>query len=252
MIKDKWEIPYPDEQEIERQTTKIVQKSFPAKRSFLQELKEFQSRIGWMYLLPNRSETIFISVLLVFTIFCLGLIASVKISSAPYLYEYVFLTAPLPFLLLTFYAFYEKQEKHTFELEMTMKITIFQVIAARILAFSSISIVIHMTIAFVISLNFEAEFLRVWLISLAGLFGFAAGLLWVAARGNVWRRTLIFTGGWMVVNGVWLFSLKEAYLRFIFQLPLYVYLGVLCVIIGFFFYTFKKAFTRKQEGLWTC
>lgn len=252
MKENKWNLPYPDEQEIDRHTAIIVQKALPTKRHLLKEMQAFTNQMGWLYLFPNRAETIFTSLLLVLTIFCLSIITSADKSISHYLYGYVFLTAPISFLLLTGYAFYEKWEKQTLELEMTTKFTFFQVIGMRMLAFSGISLLINMTVAFVLAMNFEMDFLRVWFISLTGLFGFAAGLLWFVARGNVWHRTLLYTAGWMVVNSGWLFVMKDVYLRVVFQLPHVVYAGILLILIGFFFYAFTKAFTRKQEGLWTC
>lgn len=55
MSKDKWDLPYPDEQEIDRQVAMIVQQAFPEKRHFLKEMQDFKGQMGWMYVLPNRS-----------------------------------------------------------------------------------------------------------------------------------------------------------------------------------------------------
>lgn len=252
MTKNKWNLPYPDEQEINRQTAIIVQKALPAKLHLLKEMQVFKNQMGWLYLLPNRAETIFTSLLLVLTVFFILIITSAEKTISPNLYGYVFLTAPVSFLLLTGYAFYEKWKKQTLELEMTTKFTFFQVIAMRMLAFSGISLLINMTAALALALNFEVDFLRAWFISLTGLFGFVAGLLWFVARGNVLYRTVLYTAGWMVVNSGWLFAMKDAYLQVVFQLPLVVYAVILLILIGFFFYAFTRAFSRKQEGLWTC
>lgn len=252
MANDKWNIPYPDEWEIERHAARIVQSAFPEKKRFLNEVQEFKNQMGWKYLFPNRSEIFFTSLLLMLTIFGLWFMASAKQSISPSLYGYVFWVSPLSLVLLIAYAFYEKLEKQTLELEMTTKFTVFQVMAVRMLAFSGISLFLNMTGSFIVAMNFEVEFLRIWFISLTGLFGFSSGLLWFVGRGNVLRRSIIFTAGWAAINGVWLFAMKEAYVRMIFHLPLVVYAGILVILAGFFFYTFKKAFTRKQEGLWTC
>lgn len=252
MTEDKWNIPYPDDHEIERQTALIIQRAFPEKRSFFKEMREFKNQMGWLYLFPNRSETIFTSFILILTIFCLWLIASADSSFSPFLYGYTFLTAPVSLFLLTAYAFYEKWAQNTFELEMTMKNTVFQVLAVRVLLFSGISLFINMSAAFMLAQNFDVEFIRVWLISLTSLFAFASGLLWFVARGNVWRRTVGYSIAWLIVNSCLLFMMKDIYLQFVFQLPLIIYTGILLVLIGCFFYAFFKAFTRKQEGLWTC
>lgn len=252
MTEDNWNIPYPDNQEIERQAALIVRKAIPAKPSFFIVMKGIKNQVGWQYLFPNRSETVFASLLLAATICCICLMISADQSISPSLYGYVFLASPISLLLLTAYAFYEKWEKQTFELEMTMKTTIFQVIAVRFLVFSGIALLINMTAALAMALNFDVEFLRVWIISLTGLFGFSSGLLWFIARGNVWRQTIIFSLSWLSINSAWLITMNDAYLRIVFHLPLMVYIGILLMLIGFFFYTFTKAFTRKQEGLWTC
>ncbi|KOF09206.1 hypothetical protein AC739_15900 [Planococcus glaciei] len=252
MTEDNWNIPYPDDQEIERQAALIVQKALPAKPSFFKAMKGIKNQMGWQYLFPNRSETVFASLLMAVTIFCIWLITSESKSISSSLYGYVFFASPISLLLLTAYAFYEKWEKQTFELEMTMKVTIFQVIAVRILIFSGIALLINMTAALVMALNFDVDFLRIWIISLTGLFGFSSGLLWFVAQGNIWRRTIIFSLSWLFINSAWLLTMNESYLRVVFQLPLVVYIGILLMLIGFFFHTFTKAFTRKQEGLWTC
>lgn len=252
MSKDKWDLPYPDEQEIDRQAAMIVKQAFPDKRYFLKEMQDFKGQMGWMYVLPNRSEIAFSSLVLIVSIFCIWLITTTDKTISPFLYGYVFLIAPISLILQTAYAFYEKWEKQTFELEMTMKVTIFQLIAVRVLAFSGISLFTNMTATFILVMNFEVEFLRIWLISLTGLFAFASGLLWFIAKGNVWKRSLTYMAGWVAINSAWLFMMKDSYLRIVFHLPLIVYTGILLVIIGIFIMAFKKAFTRKQEGLWTC
>ncbi|MBM7578544.1 hypothetical protein [Jeotgalibacillus terrae] len=252
MENDPWKIPYPSDKEIEEQTAHIVRSAFPKRRSFLSQVRDIKEQMGWMYLFPNRSELIFTAIVIALLIGSLSFVVANEYEGARILYSYIFFTSPLPIVLLTLYAMYEKREKHVMALEMTMKITIFQIIALRMLSFSGVALVVSMTSSFVLAANFDVPFLRVWLISLTGLFSFTALLLGLLTRGDVWRRTWGAAIGWVVINATLVLTHPENYRLAVFELPLIIYTGILAIAIVWCFYTFAQTMTRKQEGLGLC
>lgn len=252
MTTDPWKIPYPSDEEIERQSSQIVRQAFPKKRSFWHQLHEVKDQMGWQYLLPNRSEWVVAILIVALLIYTLLHIVSNKQEQTFVLYNYAFFTSPLPVLLLSLYAMYEKREKQVMELEMTFKITIFQIIALRMITFSAIGLLISVTISFVLAIQFDVSFLRMWLISLAGLFTFTALLLSALSYGEVWRKAWGVTIGWVVINITWMIALPDSYNEFLFNLPLVIYAGILFLSFITCCYTFTRTFLRKQEGLGLC
>lgn len=252
MTTDLKKIPYPSDQEIARQADLIVHAAFQKKPSFFQQVQEIKNRMGWLYMLPNQSE--WIMAVLIFSAVGFAIFTTVtQATEISYtLYTIAFFTSPLPVLVLALYALYEKREKQVMELEMTMKTTIFQLIALRMISFSGIALLVSVTVSASFALNFELPFLRMWLISLAGLFIFTALLFTALSKGKVWKNAWSVSIAWIVVNLAWILLSPESYNRIIFELPLVIYTLILLLAISVSCYTFTRTFLRKQEGLGVC
>ncbi len=252
MITDPWNIPYPSDDEIERQASLIVKAAYQEKRSFFEQIQEVKDRMGWLYLMPNRSEWIMTLLILAAFAFSIYTIVSQGKEPSHTIYNFAFFTSPLPILVLALYSLYEKREKQVMELEMTLKTTIFQIIALRMISFSGIALVVSITASASLALNFELPFLRMWLISLAGLFTFTAVLLAALSKGEVWKNSWGISITWVVLHLTWMLILPESYNRVIFELPLVIYALILLLAFSVSCYTFTRTFSRKQEGLGLC
>ena len=251
-MKSKDAIPYPSEQEIEQQISYILQKSLPTRKSFFAEIKSLFRQVGWQYLLPNRNEWIF-TIVAIFTI-SVFMFATVntKTELSESHYAVLFMISPFLFAGLSLYSFIEKRESATFELEMTTKFTVFQLIAIRMLTYSGLAIFVNTSIVLVLANRLQIDFLHVWLLSLAGLFLFASGLLLVMKAGNLLLKTITYICLWIVLNCALVFYAKSKYVQFISSLPNIIYVCIVLVLFAICCITFKRMYIQGQEGIAVC
>jgi len=245
-------IPYPPKEEIQKQIECIINKSFPERKSFFSQIQSFYREVGLRHLLPNRNEWIFTAIAIVFILLFtyLALDNENKIFESNYIF--LFMLSPFLFASLSLYSFYAKREMQTFELEMTTKYTVFQLIGLRMLTFSSIAILCNMSISLWLSYAYEQEFFRLWLLSLTGLFVFAVGLLAVMKSGQIIPRITAYIICWTFINCVSIMFAETTYIQFLLTLPTFIYAILVILLAWLFLYTFKAMFLRKQEGITLC
>lgn len=252
MDKKKWKVPYPTNAEIDQQVASIVKQALPARQGFIRALLEMKRQIGWQYLLLSRGEALFSGLVVLILLGYVWLTTNEKTVHYPTFYGLLFMLSPLAFLSLTAYAYYQKQTNHTFELEMTMKYTVFQLLVCRMLFFSGLAIVVNMSFLLLLSLKVEFDVLRVLLLSLTGLFTFSVGLLLALSNGRMLKRSVFFIAGWITLNVFFLIFVDKTYARILESLPITVYVGLLIGILGLYLYSFKHVFMKKQEGVFEC
>lgn len=245
-------IPYPSDEEIDKQINQIVAKGLPKQKSFISEITGLYKQMGWRFLLPNQNEWIFTAIIIaalsLFVLFMFGGEQDFTASEIAML----FMLSPFVFMNLSLFSFYDKREAHTFELEMTTKFTVFQVIGVRMLTYSSIAILSNMSLSLWVAHTQELSFMHLWLLSLTGLFLFAAGLLFVLRKGQVLPKMIGYVGGWLVMNSGLVWFANEAYMKVVLSLPTAIYGGLVMVLIVLFCLAFKGMYLRKQEGVLLC
>ena len=244
--------PYPSDEEIERQIRQIVDKGLVKRKSFFSELVAMQRNVGWQILLPNKNENVFTAIIVMAILLLewltLGSLGEQKLN---YILLF-FMLSPFIFASLSIYSFYEKQENQTFELEMTTKYTVFQLIGIRMLFFSCFAILLNASLSFIWMSLFDIGFWRLWLMSLTSLFLFALGMLYVLKSGRAVRRMLVYSFGWVSANLLCMTYANDVVAPFLLQLPLVVYIMLLITFIWLFSLNFKSFYLRKQEGIFTC
>ncbi len=245
-------IPYPTDEEIESQIDFIVKRGLPEQKSFFSQLQTLQSQLGWFNLLPNRNEWIFTFIAVSIILLFVWLTLSNEAAVTPTYFALLFMLSPFIFASLSLYSFYDKKENHTYELEMTTKYTMFQVIGIRMLLFSSFAILCNTSFSVWLSFMLEIEFFRLWLLSLTGLFVFATGLLTIMKSGQVARKIIAYVMGWIFTNSLLIIFANTYYIQLLIQLPIVVYTILIILLIGLFFSAFKQMYLRKQEGIWLC
>lgn len=245
-------IPYPSEEEIQKQIALIVNKSLPTKKSIIAELQGFYSQVGWRHLLPNRNEWIFTSITLLSILLFIWLSTSNQVKTTPSYFALLFMLSPFVFASTSYFSFYDKKKNQTYELEMTTKYTVFQLIGLRMLLFSALAIGCNTSLSLWLSHLLNFEFLRIWLLSLSGLFVFATGLLAVLRTGQVARKMIGYVISWFLSNSCLMIFADTYYLGILVQLPMVIYVCLVVVLIGLFCMMFKKMYLRKQEGVWLC
>ncbi|MBP3950960.1 hypothetical protein [Bacillus suaedae] len=243
MDKEKFHIPMPDEQTIQRQIDDIVHETSARNLSFFSLLKEMYEQIGLKHLLSDRSEMVFIliSIVVLFGIFLF------KPDMNDYdLYGYLFFVSPVLFVTLSLYSYLNKVMNGTMEVEMTCKYHVYQIIVFRMLVFSVLSILFNAFTILLMSLIYkDIEFVRAFMISNTGLFLFSILFLFVISK----RASAVVVGGmmtvWTVGNLLLLNSGHVLYRELLLTMPLIIYVFVLVGVVAFYLVSVKH-FIRYQ------
>lgn len=252
MDKEKWSIPYPSDEEINKHVALIVKQGLPKKQNFLVSIVEMKRQIGWQYIFINRGEALFSGCLMLIVLVYAFLVSNESAVQVSGFYGMLFILSPLAFLSLMAYGYYQKKLSHTFELEMTMKYTVFQLLAIRMLVFSSIAIFINMTFVLIVSLKVDFDVLHGILLSMTGLFVFSAGLLLVLRSGNFIKQSVFFIAAWVLVNVSLFILLGNQYGAILNGLPSIAYGIILMISFWVYMISLKHVFNRKQEEAWAC
>lgn len=252
MESKKRSIPYPTDEEIERQIAFIVKQGLPAKQSLIHLLLDIKRQIGWKYVLLSYGEALFSGLITLMIFGYIWLIADETPTESSVFNGMFFMLSPLVFLCLTAYAYYQKQSNNTFELEMTMKYTVFQLLICRMFFFSSIAILVNMSFILILSLKVEIDIFRLLLLSLTGLFLFSAGLLLSLYNGQVFKRSMVFIIVWILGNTLLLNTVGQQYARVLDSIPIAVYSVLLIGVLALYLYSIKRLMTKDQEGVFEC
>lgn len=228
MNKEKFHIPIPDEHTIQTQIQQIVDAALKRKVSLLSYLNLMYQQIGIKHLFSDRSEYVFA---LITTVTFLGIFlfrpepAQAQVYD---LYGFIFLISPVLFIVLSIYTYSNKIMSGTFEVEMTCKYNVFQIIAFRMLVFSVLAILFNSLTIFFMSLIYEeVEFIRAFMISNTGLFTFSILFLFamMKKRSSVVASTTII--GWTLGNLLLIYMNNQLYRDVLVNMPLFIYALVL-------------------------
>lgn len=247
-MKAEFEVKTPNDQQIEQQIQVIIQQAFPKQKSTVALAAEIW-RVFSKRELFGRSELLF-SILIV-ALVAIQLIYMI-VNQDELGVEWagiLFLVAPFIFLALTVSNYITKQFAGMVEIEMTMKYTMYQLLAIRMAMYSVYAIVVHITTLFVASQFFVFDELTLTSFSLSGLFLFATGMLILMRKNSSFIRILLYSGCWFVVTSVVFTKLN---LDVVMQLPKIVYVLVMVVTMYLFIHAIYQMFTKKQGGSYEC
>lgn len=245
-------IPYPTKEQHNQQIEYIVARGLPERKPFLEQILTLQRQLGWGSFLPNRGESFFTAIVISLILLLIFLTTGNGTNLTPPYFVLLFMLSPFIFASLSLYNFYEKQGNHTYEVEMTTKYTVFQLIGVRMLFFSGLSILFNASFSFLLDLTLNVGFFRLWLLSLTSLFLFAIGLLYILKSGLVIPRVLVYLSGWVIGNSLLMIFADTYYIQLLIKLPIIVYGILLIILMGLFCSVFKQMYLRKQEGIWVC
>ncbi|EKN70421.1 membrane protein [Neobacillus bataviensis LMG 21833] len=250
MDKEKFHIPFPDERTIQNQIKQIVASGVKHNDSFLSYLKSMYRQIGIRQLISERSELVFILFIAVNLLSVLLIKSGTLLGEVENLYAFIFLISPVLFIALSVYTYSNKIMNATYEVEMTCKYNVYQVIAFRMLAFSIIAILVNsLTISIMVMAYNNVQFIRAFMISTTGLFIFSIVFLYTLMK----RRTTIVVAmtifGWVMGNLLLIFKFNKLYSDILVNMPLFVYAIVLfgCICIYFNFLS-KLIHFKHTEG----
>ncbi len=244
-MKEKFHIPIPDEQMIETEIEQIIQKSSLRHESFFAHMKSMYTRIGFRHLFSDRTEAIYLLfIALAFIFFHPELVGK----EADSFYAFLFLVSPLLFTILSIYTYVNKMEHATYEVEMTCKIHVFQVIAFRMFLFSIITILLNaVTIAFIATIHEQIHYVRAFMISTTALFVCSLLFLYTLMKWRSAISIIVVSTAWISGNLMFCLSDRAMYNDVLMNMPLFVY--GLVIMIALYLYIRGLASLCKIQTL---
>ncbi|MEJ8545012.1 hypothetical protein [Brevibacillus borstelensis] len=231
MDKEKFHIPMPDERTIQAQIEQIVMGGVKPKETFFSYLREMYGRVGIRHLFWDRTELV---VILVAAIALLSA-STAFIGLEPVrarvhdMYAFIFLVSPVLFLSLSLYTYATKIRNGTYEVEMSCRYHVYQVIAFRMLFFSVVSILVNTVMISFMAMVYDISFFRAFMVSITGLFIFSILFLYAMMQR---RSTAVLAATilvWTFGNLLLQYVDHKLYSEVLLNLPLFVYA---LVIIG--------------------
>ena len=164
-------------------------------------------------------------------------------------YFYVFLLSPVVYGLFHYLSLWKEVQMKTFELKMTLKISLREIQVIRSLVFSVIALVVSVCLSLICWLGTNQEFSLLKLISIASVSLFLYLIIQIKLDQKLsirWNHVVspIF---WSVV-GVVLMYLQDVLVDVILQLPELVVFLLGIVLMGSYFLMLRQNYMSKREG----
>ncbi|MBS4201656.1 hypothetical protein KHA93_18805 [Bacillus sp. FJAT-49732] len=252
MNKEKFHIPMPDDEIIQKEINTIVRAGVKRNESFPSFLLNLYKEIGFRYLFINPRDGILITLsALAVLVFLFLTITEPSNVNEKDVYGFVFLISPLLFMALSLYDLFYKKHSATFEVEMVAKYNLYQVAAFRMFNFSVISIIVNtVSIVSLVSMFDTLQFFRAFMISTTALFLFSVIFLTVFMKGRSGFAALKVGGGWIGFNILISLLNNKAYIHFLMTIPIIVYGIVLASsLILYLLYLSKLVRMKPAEGV---
>lgn len=240
----------PDELTIQNQINKIVATVVKPRESFLTYLKSMYQQIGIKYLFSDRSELVFILFIAINLLSILLIRSESAFGQVDNLYAFIFLISPVLFIALSVYTYSNKIINATYDVEMTCKYNVYQIIAFRMLAFSVLATLVNsLTIFFIVMAYDDVQFFRAFMISITGLFIFSIIFLYTLMKKRSTVAVAVTIIGWTVGNLLLKFTDNKLYNDILVNLPLFVFVIILIGSISFYIHLLKRLIQFKHtEG----
>ncbi|MBS4220115.1 hypothetical protein KHA96_17520 [Bacillus sp. FJAT-49711] len=252
MNKDKFQIPMPDDEIIQKEINTIVKAGIKRKETFPTFLWNLYKDIGFRYLFTNPRDGILITLsVIAVLIFLFMTITEPSNVNEKDIYGFVFLISPLLFMALSLYDLFHKKHSETFEVEMVSKYNLYQVAAFRMFNFSVIAIIVNtISVISLVSFYDTLQFFRTFMISTTALFLFSVIFLMVFMRGRSGFTALQVGTVWMGLNLILSLLNNKAYIYFLMTIPIFVYGIVLAgSVILYLLYLSKLVRMKPAEGV---
>lgn len=248
MGKEKFHIPFPDEDTIRNQINQIVSTSVKSKESFFTYLKSMYQQVGIKHLFSDRSELTFILITAITLLILFFIRPDPSTAQMDDLYAFIFLISPVLFIVLSIYTYTNKIMNATYEVEMVCKYNVFQIIAFRMLVFSVITILVNsLTIFFIVRVYDYIQFFRAFMISTSGLFIFSIVFLYILMKRRTKVVATIMIFAWLIGNLLLRFMNNKLYSDILVNIPLFIY-GIIIIISIFIYINFLKRLIHYKQS----
>lgn len=165
-------------------------------------------------------------------------------------YFFVFMLSPFCYGLFYFLGVWKEIYLGTFELKMTLRISLKELMILRMLFFSTFALLVSGLGSFLIWQLFDQQIslLRLLSLSSSSLFLFANGQLWLE-RQLPWHASYFVTPClWMLLSGILTWK-KEWMIDILLYLPSWLFVGLFILFVGFFIGQLRRECFTKKEGI---
>ncbi|MFB1051023.1 hypothetical protein [Paraliobacillus sp. JSM ZJ581] len=240
-----------DETSIQNEIRIIIEKGLDPKASFWSYLATMYKQIGFRFIFKDFAEILFTLSL------SIVVVLSLILTSVDYihvknvnLYSIIFIWSPLIYFTMSYFFFINQKTKSTYEVEMTCKYDLFQLAAFRMLLFSVVSMLINSVFIYTLVYNQGLNFFYAFLLSASSLFVFALIFLYVQTRTVNRVYKILFLVVWLIGNLMASYYSSNFYLRFLEQIPIYIYGFIAIGAIMLYIKNLKKLlFIKKMKGM---
>ena len=215
-------------------------------------LRSYFQEVGFRYLFWGMGDILFIvGLLLIGTggIFFSDFHYSLENDYSNKVYFTVFMASPLCYALLYYLGIWKEKLLGTFELKMTLRVSLKELLILRMLAFSGISLLVSVGINIFIwqLLGQELSLIRLFTLSFTSLFLFANLQILleykIPIRYSYWVTPMV----WGAV-GLLLIWQQEKIAQLLFYLPLSVVTGIVLGLLFLFMYLLRHNYFMQKEG----
>lgn len=251
MNRDKKNFPFTQD-EKENSIAFIIKEADIQPVTFRAFLRSYIQEVGFRYLFWGMGDILFIvGLLLIGTgiMYFSDFHYSLENDYSNKVYFTVFMASPLCYALLYFLGIWKEKLLGTFELKMTLRVSLKELLILRMLAFSGISLLFSVgTNIFIWQLlGQELSLMRLFSLSFTSLFLFANIQLLleykIPIRYSYWVTPMI----WGAV-GVLLIWQKEKIAQLLLYLPLSIVTVIVFGLVLLFMYLLRHNYFMKKEG----
>ncbi|MBB6716666.1 hypothetical protein [Clostridium gasigenes] len=226
----------------------IVDLGVKVKKSFFTYLKDMIQEIGLKSIFHDKNEVIFISLLVVAVLGFFMINISDNSSEISEIYRFIFVSSPILYIVILLFSLFNTKEKGTYELEMSCKYNLYQMLALRMFIFSLISTVVNTIIILLVFMwKHNIDVLRAVCVSVTGLFLFSSVFIYIALSSKREVSKLLLVGSWVAINIGIYFIDKKMYDTFLMEVPIYIHLIVTLVCVIFYVKNLNRFINFRSE-----
>lgn len=225
----------------------IVHKGVKEKKSFSTYLRDIFREIGVKNIFHDKIELFFMSAIGITTVlFTLTMIF--KNNNNDYVYSSIFMIAPMFYLVLSLFSFFNAKEKGAMEIELTCKYNLHQLSAIRMFIFSILAMIINTFSIGVISIFYEEiNLFKVIATSVTALFLFSSMFLYVITIIKKRNVRYLVIASWIFINAIFTALDFKRYNNILEGIPMYIHLGITIVCLFIYIKSLKKYMNFRGE-----
>lgn len=237
--------------DLEINIDEILDKGLKGKEGFFSYLKAVRRELGFKYIFHDKSELIFVILLLITAFSFFGLqfneINSSEIDFAYRLKVYTFATAPIMYFFICSYSFISSRINGVYELQATCKYNFYNLTAIRMFIFSIVAMIVNtltVVMMFLIKKNFNM--MEIIIVSISALFIFSAIyiLILIKLKGRSYKY--IAMAIWLVLPAIITIDVDSKAMKILDEVPLYMHLIITFIAAVIYMKNLRKLIKVKR------